>query len=1092
MRPVPLLVITLLAGVTATAVTTPATAQETAIAPHDTTAVHDVTLITGDTVHVGAVAGQTTVDVSPGPGREHIPFYTSSAGRSVRVIPADAVPLLRDERLDERLFDISTLIGFGYDNGRDLPLIIRYAQSSTARRTVTGARVTRDLPAVNAVAVEQEHSTALWTSVTAARKSGVPGIDEIWLDGLRKPSLDVSVPMIGAPAAWSAGLTGKGVKVGVIDTGVDTTHPDLTGQVTAAQDFTTDGDTRDHVGHGTHVASTIAGTGAASDGRYKGVAPGASIYSAKVCVAEGCSDSAIIAGMTWAAEQGVKVANISLGGPDTPATDPIEAAVHDLTTRYGVLFVVAAGNDGDAAATVDSPGSSPDALTVGAVDKTGAMASFSSRGPRVGDYGLKPDVTAPGVGIVAALSADSEFPPTGTNPRYTALNGTSMATPHVAGAAVILTQQHPDWAPARIKATLMAAANPSPDAGSYDQGAGLVDVARGIGQQVTAEPVSLALQRGTTRNTVTYANSGPTALTLTVAVHPREAAPAGAFTVSPSSVTIPAGGTAKVTVTADSAALAATAYTGQLVATGGTVRVETPFALDVERHALTLEAIGQDGRAPTADQNWVTLLVDLDRGTSQVFANEASTTVGLPVGHYVVQTYVETVVNDEYRVVSLVAPTVVMDRDRTLSVDARAAKQVRLSLPKKEATPLYQETGWTIRTREPEIWGSNDPYANLTNIPLSYIWTGQIGTGRTPGFNSYVSGMFGPPGEISNVAYVYRAYFYEQGTQMAGLAKDLKAKDFATVHASVGADVAGVQASRNAVARAPGNSAVYRNTEGHGTMPNYSYDVPATVTEYYTQDKQTEWQMASAQSGYTYYQSAWRSYRAGKAYTENWANPVIGPAFPEPDFAQQHATRYAGDVLNGPGPLFGDNAGHAGFRFTREGSAALTVYRNGVKVGEDDETPQAFDVPAATGTYKIVADFRSDPAFTLSTRVTGEWTFRSGHVPDGQLVKLPMTAIRYTPRVDVTGQAAAGPLLSIPVTLERQVGAAEAHTTKLGVDVSFDDGATWRPAPVLRAGEQGVALIARPRGRGYVSLRASAADSSGNTTTQKIIRAFRY
>ena len=319
-----------------------------------------VTLITGDIVKVSTVNGQTAVEVVPGKGRDKIPFITNSAGKDVTVIPGDAVGLLNRGKLDERLFDISTLVDFGYDDARStLPLIVQHGGS--APDGLSGARTTRALSGASAVVESRADAVSFWNDVTSSANDGArqlrPGFDKIWLDGLRHPTLDVSVPLTGAPPAWQAGFTGTGVKVGVIDTGVDQTHPDLAGQVAAAENFTAEPDALDRVGHGTHVASTIAGTAAASQGRYKGMAPGAKLYSAKVCVEAGCPESAILAGMTWVAEQGVKVANMSLGGPDSPETDPIEAALVDLTHRYGVLFVVAAGNKGlGGESTVDSPG----------------------------------------------------------------------------------------------------------------------------------------------------------------------------------------------------------------------------------------------------------------------------------------------------------------------------------------------------------------------------------------------------------------------------------------------------------------------------------------------------------------------------------------------------------------------------------------------------------------------------------------------------------------------------------------------------------------------------------------------------------------
>ncbi|MFD1326283.1 S8 family serine peptidase, partial [Micromonospora sonneratiae] len=168
---------------------------------------------------------------------------------------------------------------------------------------------------------------------------------------------------------------------------------------------------------------------------------------------------------------------------DTPEIDPLEQAVNTLTAQTGTLFVIAAGNDGGEG-TVGSPGSADAALTVGAVDRDDELAEFSSRGPRVGDEAIKPDVTAPGVDIVAARASGTEMgEPVGDS--YVTSSGTSMATPHVAGAVALLAQQHPTWKADQLKATLVGSAKPNPGLTAFEQGAGRVDVARAITQTVT-------------------------------------------------------------------------------------------------------------------------------------------------------------------------------------------------------------------------------------------------------------------------------------------------------------------------------------------------------------------------------------------------------------------------------------------------------------------------------------------------------------------------------------------------------------------------------------------------------------------------------
>ncbi|MGW5237716.1 S8 family serine peptidase [Monashia sp. NPDC004114] len=1060
-----------------------ATANAAGSAPTAHTQARAVTLITGDTVRVSSRNGQSVVDVEPAAGREKVPFVTASAGGHVRVIPADAAGLLASGRLDERLFDVSTLLSFGYDDTRrTLPLLIQGSAQ------LTGARLTQRLAGVTAYRQDRDKPAELWKSLTNAGELR-SGVTKVWLDGLRRPTLDVSVPMIGAPAAWQAGLTGTGVKVAVIDTGVDQQHPDLVGKVAEAVDFTDSGDLTDYVGHGTHVASTIAGTGAASDGRYKGVAPGVTLLSAKVCGMEGCPESSILAGMQWAAEQGAEVANLSLGGEDTPGVDPLEAAVHDLTAKYGTLFVIAAGNSGPDEGTINSPGSAEDALTVGAVSKTNVLADFSSRGPTTTDAAVKPDISAPGVSIVAARSSAGAFPPLPGNEAYTQLSGTSMATPHVAGAAALLAQEHPQWSARQLKATLMSAAAPSDDGGPYDRGAGLVDVARAIDQKVTSDPVSLGFDRTTTSQDriVTYANSGATDVTLNLAL--RSNAPDGLFTLSASTVTVPAGGVATVTVTvAPGADLPDQPYGGEITASSGTVRVETPIALDRARHTLTVRTPGVTGD----DARWVTVLTDIDRQTIRAIAHTGgSAQVRLWAGRYVAQSYLLTGPDDDVAITSLVDPTVTLDADRTVTMDARSAKPVTITVPDPSVVPGHTEVGWTYRTQAPQIWGSNDPYDVLMNMDLARIRTGPASDSRkATGFVSYVSGTWAK--SLINSPAVYQVYFYERGQMMAGKAKALRANDFATVRSQIGSDVSGVRAGRVAVARAPGNSPVWNSNDGRNRPLTLSYDVPRTVVEYYNQDQKAEWLISNGQQGYTRFESDWTSYKPGRVYDVKWANGVEGPVFPQPEFDQQFATRYWGDTMGGPGPLHGDGSGHEGFRFPGRGKVDLAVYRNGTQVGQSSWFNDAFQVPAESGNYRIHAVFQSDPAFTLSTLVDAEWTFESAHVADGELVHLPMTAVRFSPDLDIDNTAPAGRLFTLPISLDRQVGAAPAKTQSLTVEASFDDGQTWQQLVVDRRGEMAVASVQHPTGSGFVSLRASATDTAGNTVRQTIIRAYRY
>ncbi len=250
-----------------------------------------------------------------------------------------------------------------------------------------------------------------------------PGEDMSGLWGIRK---------IRAPEAWDRTRGKASVLVAVIDTGVDYRHPDLEGMVVKGPDLANrDGDPMDDHGHGTHVAGTIAAK-ANGDG-VVGVAYGVKILAIKALDEDGSGpEDQIARAIDAAVQNGAKVINMSLGGPDD------SRALRDAVARAnkkGVLCVVAAGNDGNT--QNDYPAAYPDSFAVGATDTSDNRAYFSN-------YGRYVQIAAPGVGILSSAGGGG----------YERLSGTSMACPHVAGAAGLLLSARPDFGPADLKRLL--------------------------------------------------------------------------------------------------------------------------------------------------------------------------------------------------------------------------------------------------------------------------------------------------------------------------------------------------------------------------------------------------------------------------------------------------------------------------------------------------------------------------------------------------------------------------------------------------------------------------------------------------------------
>ncbi|MEV6039548.1 S8 family serine peptidase, partial [Nonomuraea sp. NPDC052116] len=609
-----------------------------------------VTLITGDRV---VVTGQGH-RVEPAPGRQ-VGFSSQVLKGHLYVIPSDAAPLIAQGVLDRRLFDVTQLLAWRYGDA-DTPDIPVIEQGIT---TSLGSSQVRRLSSLgmSAARVSKANAAQTWRDLTGARTL-VTGRSKLWLDGRRPFLLDESVKQIGAPQAWQQGLTGKGITVAVLDSGYDPDHPDLKEAVTQERNFSDEPDMRDNVGHGTHVASIVAGRGE----KYRGVAPEASLAIGKVGGPEGPTDSAALAGMEWAAvEVKAKVVNMSFGEFDLPELDPLEQAVNTLSERTGTLFVAGAGNSGPSP-SLFSPASADAALAVGAVDKQGLLADFSSPGPRVNDHAIKPELTAPGVDITAAAPGGG----------YQEMSGTSMATPHVAGAAAILAQRHPDWTGAQLKAALIGSAAPAQGATLYQQGAGMVDLVRGLRQQVVAEqgtlwasfPYNGTGERSATK-TITYANAGDAPVTLDLSDDSQ------VLKLSADHLTVPAAGKASVTLTIDAGGKAPGDYPGTVTARSGDTVIRTPASAYVEPESYDVTVTVLDAQGRPADP-YESQIYNARTGAVHlpVFRNGVAT-VRLPEGDWNVLT-----VSALPKLASAVAdvPVTIDGVHRQLTVDAHDAK----------------------------------------------------------------------------------------------------------------------------------------------------------------------------------------------------------------------------------------------------------------------------------------------------------------------------------------------------------------------------------------------------------------------------------
>ena len=1207
-----------------------AAAQEAATQPTRGAApaaeTHRVTLVTGDVVTLTSDGdGPGTASVEPGPGSAG-GVQIQSIGDQLHVVPDAALPYLASGRLDAKLFNVTGLVEQGYDDASvdAIPLIVEYgARARTLPPEPRFTDRTAQLESINGAAVgaEKRNAARFWATVTPelgtdatnARFAG--GIARISLDSKVEASLSDTVAQVGAPEVWADGLDGSGTKVAVLDTGVDVEHPDLADRVVQTQSFVPGETVVDVNGHGTHVASTIAGTGAASEGVEKGVAPGAHLVVGKVLSDGGSgAESWIIDGMEWASEQ-APIVSMSLGS-DQPSdgTDPMARAVDELSASRNTLFVIAAGNYGRVSG-IGSPGAATTALTVGAVEKNDERAYFQDMGPRQGDGLVKPEIVAPGVSVLAARSSAA-----GGSGFYTTKSGTSMATPHVAGAAAILVQQHPDWTGDQIKQALVSTARPLAGETAYEVGAGRLDIPSTVDGTVhatgTASFGEFDWPHGgdaPVDRTVTYTNLADEPVTLRLSEATTDAdddaAPESLFTFSADEVTVPAHGTADVTVTAhpDEGA-GGEMYSGTVVATAAGEQVaQTAIGLvkEEERYDLDIKTVDRQGGPGSGfvtlyrygDQYVTTLEVDPETGkvpTQRLMPGSYNVTSWLPVSGP----------RGTAGVALVGTPDLVVgaDGESEIVLDARDANPITTRVQKQtEAT--YRRPGYFYDS------GIDSPFSAFVNQyavspAVDHVYANPVSglpgrmefttrwrrtapllhmSARTPskrdlhpiiqGSSRRFDGVAriaavaagnGTPEEIaaagakgkvvmvkrSDVAPWTRAEAAEAaGARMLVVVKDGPGKLWEYAGGTDLPVVSLTQAEGQPLLdRLAAGKAVSFDIDGtefpaylYDLTPSYSGGIPsdlsyepeqrdlATVTNRYVGDgtglgldsradcRDWYWPPCLAvyepvkpgsvrtdyvdtHAGNDWYEQAdhmdgWAlrgdrlSYDTGERATRTWFDTVVRPRLGSGYWHPRRDGNFF--MVNVPEASSGD-AGVTG-NMEDDSTIVSRLFANGTLINQSPFQAVQRSVPPTGGwtTYRFEQD-ATRPAWTHSIESHTAWTFRAETTESDDYVYLPLLQLDYHLPTDLRGAVRGGHEQRFGLTAFHESDVTGAGSVTDGtLEVSYDDGATWKRVPLEQTGDGSWSGEVRvPRGAAFGSLRATGADDAGNQVTQEVIRAF--
>jgi serine protease AprX len=429
------------------------------------------------------------------------PIRTVSGAASVDVDPAlltarGEVSVVVQARPDAVAAVTRAVTRLGGVVTRELPIIDGFATRISARSIPALAR----LAGVRVLTLDRK--------ITVAEGDPMPSTNSVY----RK--------VVKADVVNANGYRGAGQVVAVVDTGITEVadlanrvvevKTSLFGDTTPCQNFSGEPGCDDSYGHGTFIAGIIAGSGASSGGKWKGVAPDAKVLSVKIAGRTGSADvSTVLAAIQWVVSAkntyGIKVLNLSLGtnGTQTYRTDPMNYAV-EKAWDAGIVVVVSASNLGPLPGTISKPADDPWVITAGATDDMGTVGlnddtlpDFTAHGPTAADGLAKPDVVAPGGHIVSlrapGSAIDTEFP-NYIDGAYRKGSGTSMSAAVVSGTAALIMQRNPSWSPNRVKYALMATARGDASDDPMAVGSGIID-AQGAAFQAPAGVANNGLDR---------------------------------------------------------------------------------------------------------------------------------------------------------------------------------------------------------------------------------------------------------------------------------------------------------------------------------------------------------------------------------------------------------------------------------------------------------------------------------------------------------------------------------------------------------------------------------------------------------------------
>jgi hypothetical protein len=670
-------------------------------------------------------------------------------------------------------------------------------------------------------------------------------------------------------------------------------------------------------------------------------------------------------------------------------------------------------------------------------------------------------------------------------------SGTSMATPHVAAAAAILAQAHPGWDGERLKTALTSTAQPIA-ASIYGQGAGRLDVTRAIAQPVYVAAGNLGFgfltwpnEQAAMARAVTLHNDGDAAVVLDLALRITDErgnpAPAGMFTLDTSRVSLPPGERRDVTVTMQPLARTAGLYGGWLEASNESVRVVAAIGAEQEpeRYELRLRQTWRTGKPAIDAFAYVVETVTGDLQLIETFGATGIVTLRMPPGTYTVIARLGDEPDEDGTLTQqaiLIESEIALAADTSIELDAARALPLTVSVDRPGAKVI-----------DPLLWMSMRGSAYGIGFLLPVLQEAYL-TPTRPVVSHELTAVTAftvfPADSETGAPYRYDLTFQSEGS-IPSTAYRVRDRELARVDAHYHTQGVPLEALR----------VNWTDVDGLGGFLSErlrTVALPWRRTEYFSPGFSRRSILSLQAPGATGGDEVKVTHRhdAG-TYALAWNAAPIGPGFGDP--MQFEGITFWSDILIvNPGLFSPGGGGQDALTYSADGlTGSLTAWRDGEEVGHH-ENPGfvGFAVPPGRARYAIEVDAQRRVAWsTLESDVHVRWELTTEPPGGGIPVGLPIMVVRATGPVDESSVAPAGVPYALRLEVDHQVGSSPV--TDLRLDVSYDEGATWRRAPVVRIGNQGFALLVHPRRAGTVSLRARASDAAGATVEHTTIQSYR-